>query len=110
MVFIKKICRYNFRGFIADESATVPMTFFSPGVDEITGYSCQELLANHKAEDPQEIPPAILAIEGEKNIFQFHYNTSGRTTEFNLDQVFNKKKRQQDTANLLEAPQVIHLS
>ena len=57
----------------------------------MTGYSCSELIAQHKAADPQEIPPKIFEAEGQKNIFQFHFNTASRTKEFILDRVFNKK-------------------
>ena len=65
--------RYNFKAFITDPSATVAVTFFSPAVDDITGYSCSELLAKHKAPDPQQIPPKIFAIEGHKSVFQIHF-------------------------------------
>ncbi|PWA39393.1 hypothetical protein CTI12_AA570580 [Artemisia annua] len=49
----------------------------------------------HKTADPQQIPPEIFAIEGQKNIFQIRFNQTGKTTDFILDQVFNKIKRQQ---------------
>ena len=83
--------RYNFRAFVTDQSATAPFTFFTPAADDVTGYSCSELIAQHKAADPQEIPPKIFEAEGHKNIFQFHFNTASRTKEFILDRVFNKK-------------------
>lgn len=87
----KPCYRYNFRGFITDPSATAAITFFTPGADCVTGYSCSELITQHKAADPQEIPSEIFAAEGQKNIFQIHFSTTSKTKEFILDQVFNKK-------------------
>ena len=80
------------------------MTFFSPAAEDIVGYPCSELLAKHKARDLQEIPEEIFALEGETNIFQFHFSTSGQTTDFNLDRVFNKKKIQESTSSVVQPP------
>ena len=91
IISLYQTCRYNFKAYIADPSATVPVTFFSPAADDIVGYSCSYLLAKHNTQDLQEIPEEIFAIEGEQNIFQIHYNTTAQTTDFVLDQVFNKK-------------------
>ena len=66
MISLHGTCRYNFKGFIADPSASVPLTFFSPGADDIVGYSCSNLIAKYEIEGLQEIPPEILAIEGEQ--------------------------------------------
>lgn len=56
----------------------------------------------HKAKDPQEIPLEIFAIEGQKNVFQIHFNETGKTTDFVLAQVFNKKKNHKSTATAIE--------
>ena len=86
------ICRYCFKGFITDQSATAPITFFTPAADDLIGYSCAELIAMHNAEDPQQIPSQIFEIEGQNNIFQFHFNETSKITSFVLDQVFDKKR------------------
>ena len=85
--------RYCFKGFIKDQSATVPITFFTPGADDVVGYTCSELLAMHSAEDQQEIPPQIFDVEGQTNVFQIRFNQTGDATSFVLDQVFNKTRR-----------------
>ena len=79
------IYRYNFKGFITDPSATVPITFFTPGADHVVGYPCSQLIAMHKGEDLQEIPAEIFAVEGQKNVFQIHFSQSGEATNFILD-------------------------
>ena len=89
------IYRYCFKGFIADQSATVPITFFTPGADDVVGYTCSELIAMHDGEDPQDIPSQIFDVEGQTNVFQIRFNQTGDTTSFILDQVFDKKTRQQ---------------
>ena len=93
MVTTLAMYRYCFKGFIKDQSATVPITFFTPGADDVVGYTCSEIIAMHSAEDQQEIPPQIFDVEGQTNIFQIHFNQTGDTTSFVLDQVFNKTRR-----------------
>ena len=97
--------RYCFKGFIKDQSATVPITFFTPGADDIVGYTCSELIAIHKAEDQQEIPEQIFDAEGQRNIFQIRFNQTTETTSFVLDQVFNKKKRPQTATAAIQNQQ-----
>jgi hypothetical protein len=96
------ICRYNFNGFITDQSATAPLTFFTPATDEVTGYTCEELLAIHNGEDPQLIPPQIFELEGQKNIFQFHFSQTSKKATFVLDQVFNKRNVTKESAKSIE--------
>ena len=84
--------RYNFKAFITDPSATAPVTFFTPVGDEIVGYSCPQLIAKHTKTDTQEIPEEIFAIEGQKHVFQIHFNESAKTTDFVVDKVFKKKR------------------
>ena len=79
------------------------MTFFTPAADGLTGYSCLELIRVHKTTDPQEIPAQIFEIEGQKNVFQFHFNQTAKTTSFILDQVFNKKKSQETSLIPIES-------
>lgn len=71
--------RYNFRGFVTDPSATVPVTLFTPGADSVTGYSCSELIAQHKATDPQEITLKMFEVGGQKNVFKIHFSTTSKT-------------------------------
>ena len=97
---------YNFKGFITDPSSTAPLTFFTPTADDFTGYSCSQLIAKHKAADPQEMPPGIFAIEGQKNVFQLHFNSTSNTTDFVLDQVFDKKNANTEQAKQLKQNQV----
>jgi hypothetical protein len=94
---------YNFKALITDPSTTARVTFFSPAADDIIGYSCPELVAKHKATDQQEIPAEIFAIEGEKGVLQIHFNTLGRTIDFVVDKVFNKKKKAEPASTLIEA-------
>ena len=88
-MLIHKFC---FKSFIKDESVAASITFFTPGEDDIVGYTCSELIAMHEAEDQQFIPSQIFDTEGHKNIFQIRFNQGGDTTSFILDKVFNKKK------------------
>ena len=97
-----KIHRYNFKGFITDPSATAAITFFTPAADKVTGYTCPELIAKHKTADQQEIPPEIFAVEGQKNVFQIHFNSGDGTPNFILDQVFDKKKRDEGTSSTIQ--------
>ena len=69
----------------------------------MVGYPCSQLIAMHKAEDLQEIPAEVFAVEGQKNVFQIHFSQSGETTNFILDQVFDKKKFQATSATLLKS-------
>lgn len=69
----------------------------------MVGYPCSQLIAMHKAEDLQEIPAEIFAVEGQKNVFQIHFSQSGETTNFILDQVFDKNKFHPPSATLLES-------
>ena len=103
--------RYNFKAFIIDPSATAEVTFITPAANEVTGYTCPQLVANHKGADLQEIPPEIFAIEGEKNVFQIYFSTSANTTSFVLDQVFQKKKCYDTVTPAIElnlGPTILH--
>ncbi|GJT66252.1 nucleic acid-binding, OB-fold protein [Tanacetum coccineum] len=63
---------------IQDQSATTPFTFFTVAADDVIGCTCPEFIAMHNADNPQQTATKILAIEGQKYVFQFHFNTSGK--------------------------------
>ncbi|GJS39356.1 nucleic acid-binding, OB-fold protein [Tanacetum coccineum] len=42
--------------FTIDESATAPLTFFTPASHDVTCYTCQELVEKHRPADPRITP------------------------------------------------------
>ncbi|PWA99462.1 nucleic acid-binding, OB-fold protein [Artemisia annua] len=88
----KPTYRYNFKVFVLDETTRRLLTFFHPICLCHHEYMCPKLVQKLEAPDPQQIPVEILAIEGEKHIFQFHYfNTSSKigAVDFTLDDVLD---------------------
>ncbi|GKA58273.1 DNA helicase [Tanacetum coccineum] len=94
--------RYKFKGYIADASATALVTFFTPAADKITGHQCKELVEKYKHVNPNKMPPEVLAIQGKTSIFQFHFNTQAKITDFTLDDVFNINTADQSTSSSAE--------
>ncbi|GKA17962.1 hypothetical protein Tco_0697799 [Tanacetum coccineum] len=68
----------------------------APGVewctDDVTGYSCPELEQKYRPAHTQKTPIEILLVEGQKNVFQFHFNITSYVTDFTLDSDFEKKE------------------
>ncbi|GKB96367.1 hypothetical protein Tco_0982504 [Tanacetum coccineum] len=81
--------RFSFKAFVLDETVTTLFTFFTPIVDAFTRHECPELVRKLGIPNPQQIPPEVLAIEGRKHTFQFHFKTSNkiRAVDFTLDDV-----------------------
>ncbi|GKE18598.1 DNA helicase, partial [Tanacetum coccineum] len=91
--------RYKFKGYITDNTATAPLTFFTPAADKITGHSCAELVAKYAPADPKKIPTEILKTQGTSAIFQARLNTVGNITDLTLDDVFDVKKQDNITSD-----------
>ncbi|PWA45577.1 replication protein A 70 kDa DNA-binding subunit [Artemisia annua] len=68
--------RYNFKGNLTDNTATVTMTFFTPKADKIVGTDCNSLMTELNYPGPRDTPQRIHAITGKNHIFQFHFNTT----------------------------------
>ncbi|GJY91058.1 DNA helicase, partial [Tanacetum coccineum] len=91
--------RYKFKGYITDNTATAPLTFFTPAADKIIGHSCAELVAKYAPADPKKIPNEILKTQGTSAIFQARLNTLGNITDLTLDDVFDVKKQDNITSD-----------
>ncbi|GJU55695.1 hypothetical protein Tco_1229409 [Tanacetum coccineum] len=55
----------------------------------ITEHYCLNLVEKYKLADPAKVPPEVLAIEGKRCVFQFHFNTVGNMTDLTLDDIFD---------------------
>ncbi|GJR68311.1 nucleic acid-binding, OB-fold protein [Tanacetum coccineum] len=92
--------RYKFKGYITDNTATAPITFFTPAVNKVTDHPCTELVEKYKPANLTKIPPEILAAQGKHDAFQFHFNTLGNLIDLSLDDVYDVQKQdQQHTGN-----------
>ncbi|GJX72790.1 nucleic acid-binding, OB-fold protein [Tanacetum coccineum] len=82
--------RYNYKAYITDHSATTTFTFFTPNANVLTGSDCSNLVK--KIHDTRDFPTEILAIEGRRHIFQFHYNPYCETgrVDFYFDDILDK--------------------
>ncbi|GJT86490.1 nucleic acid-binding, OB-fold protein [Tanacetum coccineum] len=94
--------RYKFKRYITDTSATALLTFFTPAADKITRHSCEELVETYKPADPRKIPSEILAMEGKRCFFQFHFNTLANIADFTLNDVFDINSQDQGTNSSAE--------
>ncbi|PWA91805.1 Retrotransposon-like protein [Artemisia annua] len=70
--------RYNFKGYLTDDTATATITFFTPRANQIVGIDCNSLLSSLQDPDPRNVPQKIQPIIGERHIFQFYYNTTSK--------------------------------
>ncbi|PWA63304.1 Retrotransposon-like protein [Artemisia annua] len=90
--------RYNFKGYLTDDTATATITFFTPRANQIVGIDCNSLLSSLQDRDPRNVPQKIQSIIGKRHIFQFYYNTTSKQgpAEFIfatlLDQLATMKK------------------
>ncbi|GJZ69087.1 DNA helicase [Tanacetum coccineum] len=91
--------RYKFKGYITDNTATAPITFFTPAANKVTDYSCSELVEKYKPTDPTKIPPEILAVQGKHGVFQFHFNTLGILIDLSLDAIYDVEKQDHSTSS-----------
>ncbi|GJU83002.1 DNA helicase [Tanacetum coccineum] len=91
--------RYKFKGYITNNIATTPITFFTPVANKVTDYSCTELVQKYKPADPTKIPQEILAAQGKHGVFQFHFNTLGNLADLSLDAVYDVKKQDHSTSS-----------
>nr|GEZ98884.1 hypothetical protein [Tanacetum cinerariifolium] len=91
--------RYKFKGYIMDNTATAPITFFTPAANKVTEHACTELVEKYKPADATKIPPEILATQGKHVIFQFHFNTLGNLTDLSLDAIYDVKKQEHNTCS-----------
>ncbi|GJV15682.1 hypothetical protein Tco_1361005 [Tanacetum coccineum] len=90
---------YKFKGYITDNTATAPITFFTPAANKVTDHPCTELVEKYKPADPTKIPPEILAAQGKHGVFQFHFNTLGKLTDLSLDAVYDVQKQDHSTSS-----------
>ncbi|PWA91806.1 nucleic acid-binding, OB-fold protein [Artemisia annua] len=70
--------RYNFKGYLTDDTVTATITFFTPRANQIVGIDCNSLLSSLQDPDPRNVPQKIQSIIGERHIFQFYYNTTSK--------------------------------
>ncbi|GKA42668.1 DNA helicase, partial [Tanacetum coccineum] len=91
--------RYKFKGYIMDNAATAPLTFFTPAANKVTNRPCTELVEKYKPGDPKKIPPKILAAQGKHDVFQFHLNTLGNLIDLSLDVVYDIQKQYHSTSS-----------
>nr|GEV19419.1 hypothetical protein [Tanacetum cinerariifolium] len=56
-------------------------------IDALTQRECPELVCKLGISNPQQIPPKVLAVEGRKHMFQFHFSTYSKigVVDFTLD-------------------------
>ncbi|GJR63056.1 nucleic acid-binding, OB-fold protein [Tanacetum coccineum] len=91
--------KYKFKGCITDNTATAPITFFTPAANKVTDHPCTKLVEKYKPADPTKIPPEILAAQGKHGVFQFHFNTLGNLTDLSLDAVYDVQKQDHITSS-----------
>ncbi|GKA08744.1 DNA helicase [Tanacetum coccineum] len=84
--------RYNFKAGIFDGTATGEFTFFTPNTDVLTGIDCTKLVNLYDTPSPRDFPSEILNIQGQRHIFQFHYNPSCEKgkVDFYFDDILDK--------------------
>ncbi|GJR46082.1 hypothetical protein Tco_1314185 [Tanacetum coccineum] len=83
---------YSFKAFVSNRTGTTIFTLFTQIADGITRHKCTELFHKLGIPNPQHMPPVVLAIEGRKHMFPFHFNASSKigAVDFTLDDVLDK--------------------
>ncbi|GJV45250.1 DNA helicase [Tanacetum coccineum] len=84
--------RYNFKAGIYDGTTTGEFTFFTPNADVLTGTDCTKLVNLYDTPSPRDFPSEILNLQGQRHIFQFHYNPSCEKgkVDFYFDDILDK--------------------
>ncbi|GJS01483.1 putative ribonuclease H-like domain-containing protein [Tanacetum coccineum] len=107
-----RVSRYRARGHLqiqlqslfSDVTTTIVFSFFSPSVNAITGHACLELVRKLDTTDSQQVPSMVLAIEGKRHTFRFHFNTSSKSgaVDFIMDDVLDEAADNDGTVKLHE--------
>ncbi|GJZ12004.1 hypothetical protein Tco_0546763 [Tanacetum coccineum] len=66
------------------------------------GFHTEEMVENYKPANPRKIPSEILALEGKRCVFQFHFNTMANITDFTPNDVFDIDTQDQGTSSSAE--------
>ncbi|GJX59285.1 hypothetical protein Tco_0290675 [Tanacetum coccineum] len=77
---------------ISDGTATGEFTFFTPNANVLTGADCTKLVNLYGTPSPCDFPHEILNLQGQRHIFQFHYNPSCEKgkVDFYFDDILDK--------------------
>ncbi|GJS04489.1 hypothetical protein Tco_0320997 [Tanacetum coccineum] len=62
-------------------------------------FSCLNLVEKYKPADLTKVPPEVLATEGKRCVFPFHFNTLGNMTDLTLDDVFDITNEDESTSS-----------
>ncbi|GKA28908.1 hypothetical protein Tco_0715153, partial [Tanacetum coccineum] len=95
--------RYIFKAAISDGTTTAQFTFFTPNANTVTHANCTQLVNLHDTLSP----PEILNHQGQRHIFQFHYNPSCEKgkIDFYFDDILDKPLQiTSETAPQTEVP------
>ncbi|GJT34758.1 nucleic acid-binding, OB-fold protein [Tanacetum coccineum] len=100
--------RYIFKAVISDGTTTAQFTFFTPNADIVTHADCTQLVNLYDTPSPREFPSEIFNLQGQRHIFQFHYNPSREKgkIDFYFEDILGKPLQvTSETAPQTEAPE-----